>query len=105
MAKSVKLRVVSRQLVDLHKDPEGIWTVLVAPLMPGIYGYSFIVDGQSRVDPANLEINPEREPDDSELDVTSNPPQLTQCQEVEHGTIHLHDHFSFPLIHLRHLRV
>jgi hypothetical protein len=63
MAKSVKLRVVSPQLVDLHKDPEGIWTVLVAPLMPGIYGYSIIVDGQSMLDPANPEIKPELEPD------------------------------------------
>ena len=69
--------------------------------MPGIFGYSFIVDGQSMLDP----IKPEREPDESELEVTSNPPQLTQWQEVEHGTIHLHDHFSLPLKQLRHLRV
>ena len=105
LANSVKLRGINRQLIDMDKGPEGTWSVQVGPLMPGIYGYSFIVDGQPMLDPSNPEIKPERDPDESELEVTSNPPLLTQWQDVEHGTIHLHDYFSLPLKRLRRLRV
>ena len=105
LAHTVKLRGVNHQLIDMTKDAKGIWSVTVGPLAPGIYGYSFIVDGESMLDPSNPEIKPERDPDESELEVTSNPPLLTQWQDVGHGTVHLHDYFSRPLKRLRRLRV
>lgn len=104
-AETVKLRGAQRQLVPLAKDAKGIWSVTVGPLQPGIYGYSFIVDGSAMLDPSNPEIKPERDPDESELEVISNPPLLTQWQEGKHGTVHLHDYFSKPLKRLRRLRV
>lgn len=105
LANRVKLRGINRQPIAMHKDAEGIWSALVGPLMPGIYGYSFIVDGHAVLDPSNPEIKPERAPDESELEVSSTPPLLTQWQDVAHGTVHLHDYFSLPLKRLRRLRV
>ncbi len=105
LAKTVKLRGVQHQLIEMKKDAKGLWSVTVGPLAPGIYGYSFIVDGEPMLDPSNPEIKPERDPDESELEVITNPPLLTQWQDVPHGTVHLHDYFSKPLKRLRHLRV
>jgi enterochelin esterase-like enzyme len=56
-------------------------------------------------DPSTPEIKPERDPDESELEVSSNPSLMTQWQDVEHGTSHLHDSVSTPLKRFRHLRV
>lgn len=105
LAQKVMLRGVQRQLVPLVKNEKGLWTVTVGPLAPGIYGYSFMVDGEAMLDPSNPEIKPERDPDESELEVVSNPPLLTQWQDVPHGTVHLHDYFSASLKRLRRLRV
>jgi enterochelin esterase-like enzyme len=104
-AHTVKLRGIQHQLIDLTKDESGIWGVTVGPLAPGVYGYSFIVDGQSMLDPSNPEIKPERDPDESELEITSVSPLLTQWQDVPHGTVHLVDYFSPSLKRLRRLRV
>ena len=105
LAHTVKVRGVNHQLVDMTKDTKGLWSVTVGPLAPGIYGYSFIVDGEAMLDPSNPEIKPERDPDESELEVTSNPPLMTQWQDVGHGTVHLHDYFAKSLKRLRRLRV
>ena len=104
-ADAVKLRGVQRQLIAMAKDAKGMWTVTVGPVPPGIYGYSFIVDGEAMLDPSNPEIKPERDPDESELEVVANQPLLYQWKDVPHGTVHLHDYFSKPLKRLRRLRV
>src|SRR5947209_6458798 len=44
--------------VDMQKDDNGIWTATVGPLQPDIYGYSFIADGVSLIDPANQLMKP-----------------------------------------------
>ena len=105
LAGKVELRGVQRQVVPMARDAHGVWSVTVGPLAPGIYGYSFLVDGEAMLDPSNPEVKPERDPDESELEVTSDPPLLTQWQDVGHGTVHLHDYFSKPLKRLRRLRV
>jgi enterochelin esterase family protein len=46
----------SRQLVDLVKDQNGIWSTQVKALAPELYGYTFIVDGVTTLDPANLKV-------------------------------------------------
>ena len=104
-ATAVKLRGVLNQPVDMVKDKEGVWSVTIGPIAPGIYGYSFIVDGESMLDPSNPEIKPERDPDESELEIRSVTPPLTQWQDVPHGTVHLHDYYSSVLRRVRHLRV
>lgn len=46
----------SRQLVDLVKDQNGVWSTQVNDLAPELYGYTFIVDGVTTLDPANLKV-------------------------------------------------
>jgi enterochelin esterase-like enzyme len=46
----------SRQLVELTKNANGIWSATVEAMEPELYGYSFIVDGVNTLDPANLKI-------------------------------------------------
>jgi enterochelin esterase-like enzyme len=45
---------VSQKDVPLTRNPQtGIWSLTVGPLRPDVYGYNFIVDGQSMPDPNN----------------------------------------------------
>src|SRR5438309_10136385 len=37
----------------MRKDEHGIWAVTVGPLQPDLYGYAFIADGVSLIDPVN----------------------------------------------------
>ena len=46
----------SRQLVDLVKDQNGVWSTQVNALAPELYGYTYIVDGVTTLDPANLKV-------------------------------------------------
>ena len=46
----------SRQLVEMTKDQAGVWTVNVQALAPELYGYTFIVDGVTTLDPSNLKV-------------------------------------------------
>ncbi len=101
----VELRGIQREPVPMKKNARGIWSVTVGPIAPGIYGYSFIVDGDATIDPSNPEIKPERDPDQSELEILSSTPLLTQWQDVPHGSVHLNDYYSPVLKRVRHLRV
>jgi enterochelin esterase family protein len=104
-ATTVKLRGIQRVQIDLNKDPKGIWSTTVGPLPHGIYGYSFIVDGEPMLDPSNPLMKPERDPETSLLEVVTNPPLFYQWQDVPHGTVRLHDYKSKALHRLRRLRV
>jgi len=104
-ADHVKLRGIKRTPLDLVKSKEGIWSITVGPLDPGIYEYSFIVDGEPTLDPSNPLIKPEITPDSSLLEITSGTPLFYQWKDVPHGTIHLHDYFSGSLKRLRRVRV
>jgi len=104
-AADVKLRGIQRKQVQMTKDEHGVWSVTLGPIAPGIYGYGFIVDGEAMIDPSNPEIKPERDPDESELEILSAKPPLTQWQDVPHGTVHLHDYLSVPLKRVRRMRV
>jgi enterochelin esterase family protein len=104
-AKDVKLRGIQNQPVQMNKDKRGVWSVQIGPIAPGIYGYSFVVDGEAMLDPSNPEIKPERDPDESELEILSATPPLTQWQDVPHGTVHLNDYYSPVLKRVRRLRV
>lgn len=105
LADTVKLRGIQRVPVNLKKDEHGIWSVTVDPLPSGLYGYSFIVDGEAMVDPENPNIKPERSPETSLLEVITHPPLFYQWQDVPHGTVRLHDYKSSPLQRIRRLRI
>lgn len=105
LADTVKIRGIQRVPVPLVKDAHGVWSVTLGPLQRGIYGYSYIVDGEAMLDPENPRMKPERSPETSLLEVMSTHPLPYQWQDVPHGTIRLHDYFSKPLERLRRLRV
>jgi len=46
----------SRELVDLVKDTQGIWSTTIEGMAPELYGYTFIVDGVNTLDPSNLKV-------------------------------------------------
>jgi enterochelin esterase family protein len=83
--------------VPLVKDADGIWAATVGPVEPGLYEYSFSVDGFRTIDPANAQIKPQRMPGSSILEVPGHPPLVTEIQDVPHGAIHVHQYFSRPL--------
>lgn len=45
-----------RQTVELTKDDQGVWNTAVGPLAPELYGYTFLVDGVTTLDPSNLKV-------------------------------------------------
>jgi enterochelin esterase-like enzyme len=44
--------------VPMQRGEDGVWAITTPPLDPDIYGYSFIVDGVSMVDPMNASLKP-----------------------------------------------
>ena len=104
-ARAVSLVGVTREAVPLHKDKAGIWTADVGPIRPGLYEYSFIVDGEERLDPSNPRVKPDRDLDSSLLEISYDDPLFYQWRNVPHGTVRLHDYFSKPLHRLRGIRV
>jgi enterochelin esterase-like enzyme len=83
--------------VPLARGADGVWSATVGPVEPGLYEYSFSVDGLSIVDPANPVIQPATEPGVSVLEVPGRPPLVTELQDVPHGTVHVHHYFAKSL--------
>lgn len=45
------------QTLPMEKQANGVWTVTTKPLAPELYSYSFSIDGQRIIDPANSYVN------------------------------------------------
>jgi enterochelin esterase-like enzyme len=88
---------ISKQPAALARGADGLWSVTLGPLPPGLYEYNFTVDGFRTVDPANPRVKPARAVNTSILEVPGRPPQPTELQDVPHGTVHVHRYFSRPL--------
>lgn len=73
----------------LGKDSNGVWSVTV-PMSPGIWGYTFSVDGQKLADPVNGWLKPSRYPNTSGVLVPAMPPAPFERQGAPAGTVHLH---------------
>src|SRR5262245_39272201 len=53
-AQSIQLRGQwDRKQVDMAKDEAGLWTITVPQVKPGVWEYSFVVDGLTMIDPLN----------------------------------------------------
>lgn len=104
-ADSVELKGIDRTLLDMKRGSKGVWSLTVGPMDPGLYEYSFLVDGEQMLDPSNPEVKPEINPDTSLLEITTQTPLFYQWRDVPHGTVHLHDYYSKSLRRLRRLRI
>lgn len=69
------------------KDTLGIWSVTVGPVTPDIYPYSFIVDGVTVMDPANVSFFPNERFKASLVDVPGDLPLVHAVRDVPHGTV------------------
>lgn len=79
------------QPLPMSKDATGLWSVTTPPLPPEIYGYSFLADGQTRLDPLTPNIigNPYFT-SSNYIEVPGDGPQPWDSTDVPHGEIHRH---------------
>lgn len=89
----------------LTRDGNGVWSVTVGPVDPGVWEYSFNVDGLSMIDPGSPAIKPMREPRTSILHIPGTPPLVHDFQDVPHGVVRFHTYRSKALDRLRQMAV
>jgi enterochelin esterase family protein len=80
--------------VAFEKGADGLWTLTVGPLKPGIYNYKFTIDGVSVVDPNNTFTGFSDQPGYSILIVHGDGPQYYDAKNVAHGTVTRHIYHS-----------
>ena len=89
-AKKVLLAREGAERVDMQKDEKGVWTVTTAPLDPDFYGYGFVADGATYIDPVNPLMKPNLLNTQSMVHV---PGPLTlpwEINDVPRGALHRH---------------
>lgn len=89
--------------LELTKDAEGLWSGTLDTVAPGIYEYSFTIDGLKVLDPGNPVLKPQRSPTTSILRIPGD--SLHDFREVPHGTVHRHEHFCAPIQRHREFQV
>ena len=94
-----------KQQATMTQDADKVWTLTVPKVAPGVWEYSFIVDGLMMIDPLNPAQKPQRKPTASILHIPGTPPNVWDFQNVPHGTVHQHDYLSKALGKLRSARV
>lgn len=73
--------------VQMTKDTSGIWSVMVPPVKPDIYPYSFWVDSVQLADPNNTFIFANERFKRSIVEIPGNTPLIHSLQNVPHGKI------------------
>lgn len=91
--------------VAMARGDGDVWSVTTGPIAPGVWEYSFRVDGLQMIDPGNPAIKPMREPRTSILHVPGQPPLLHDFQDVPHGVVRQHCYLSKSLNRMRELVV
>jgi len=86
-----------REQVTMSKDTDGVWSITVPKIKPGVWEYSFVVDGMAIVDPANPAQKPQRTSTSSILHIPGTAPLVWDFQDVPHGTVHQHSYLSKSL--------
>ena len=81
----------------MTKDDNGVWSVTIPKVPPGVHEYHFSVDGLNIIDSQNSLLKPQRWPGSSILHVPANPPAPWDWQDIPHGVIHVHSYASKAL--------
>jgi enterochelin esterase family protein len=76
----------------LAKGDDGIWTVTVGPLPPGIYDYTFNVDGVSITDPSSTNVFGNRQGSRGFVEIPGpkGKPRHDEWRDVLHGSVTIH---------------
>jgi enterochelin esterase-like enzyme len=89
-AKDVLLSREGATRTPMTKDETGVWTITTAPLEPDYYGYSFVADGVSLIDPANPVIKPNLRGLSNMVHVPGPSTLPWESRDVPHGEVHHH---------------
>ena len=89
-AKEVVLARESAQRVPMQKDEQGVWSFTTDALEPDIYGYSFVADGVSLIDPLNPLMKPNLLNTQSAVHVPGPASLPWEINDVPRGTVHRH---------------
>lgn len=90
---------------SMEKEGDGVWSVTVGPVAPGLYHYWIRIDGVAVADAMNPLTKPALFPTKSLLEVRGDTPELTEFQDVPHGVVRMHVYRSKALGIERHVRV
>ena len=76
--------------LPMQKDDAGVWSVTTDALEPDYYGYSFVADGVSLIDPQNPLMKPNLHGTQSMVYVPGPPTLPWEMNDVPHGVVHRH---------------
>lgn len=88
------------QKLELIKGDNDLWSGTTKPLPPGIYDYTFDVDGTKVIDPSNRRVKKWASLA-SMVEVPGDPPLLTEFCDVPHGVVHRAIYNSTSVGHTR----
>lgn len=89
----------------MTKGDDGVFSITVGPLKPGMYDYSYLVDGVQVTDPHNPQVKIWQGGNASAFEVLGDEPAYFDRQAVPHGDIHIHRYDSQSLGQPRRMHV
>ena len=90
-AQKVELQLEGRtQNFPMTKDDAGVWSITTDPLEPDYYGYSFVADGVSLMDPRDPLIKPNLLNPQSMVHVPGPSSLPWEVNDAPHGIVHRH---------------
>ena len=89
-AREVMLNREGAKPAPMQKDVQGVWSVTTDPLEPDLYGYSFVADGVSLIDPSNPSMKPNLLGTQSLVHVPGPASLPWEASDVPRGAIHHH---------------
>jgi len=80
----------------MTKDDHGIWSVTIGPVQPGIYDYTFDVDGLRITDPSSTNVFGNRQGSRGFVEVPGpkQKPRHDEWRDIPHGNVHMHWYHS-----------
>jgi enterochelin esterase-like enzyme len=91
---------------EMTKGPDGVWSITIGPMEPGIYDYGFSIGDSSRMpDPANRNLIRRTWGPTSYVEVPGDGPQFHTIRDVPHGAVTTHTYHSKTLNLVRQFRV
>lgn len=89
-AREVLLRLEGLAPTAMQKDESGVWSFTTSPLEPGIYVYTFLVDGLTITDPVNANLKYNLLNLESQVRVPGPPTLPWEIGDVPRGVVHRH---------------
>ncbi|MBI4876893.1 MAG: esterase family protein [Acidobacteria bacterium] len=89
-AREVLLAREGAPRLPMRKDEKGVWSVTTEALEPDIYGYTFVADGVSLIDPLNAMMKPNLLNTSSAVHVPGPASLPWEINDVPRGVVHHH---------------